>query len=109
MARNPMDPRGTIELTITEKQETIRLVRATMGKGHPTGERIVSYVRDGHKYLALNALRESIEGLTSLIEMDEDGEDDVSEDTPEVVKDEDQSDLDKYKMLFEALKENTDG
>jgi hypothetical protein len=93
-------------LTITEKQEAIRLVRATMGEGHPTGERIVSYVRDGHTNLARNALRESIEGLEALIEMDEDGVDDMSEDTPEETKAEDQSDLDKYKMLLEALGEN---
>lgn len=104
MAGSPLDHRGTIELTITEKQEAIRLVRATMGEGHPTGERIVSYVRDGHKTLALNALRESIEGLESLIEMDGDPITDEM-DSPEM-QDEDKATLDKYKMLFAAIGEH---
>lgn len=99
-----MDHRGTIELKTAEKEEMIRLVRRTMGERHPTGERIVSYVRDGHISLAKNALQESIEGLQALIGMDEEPiMDDMTMDTPQETMDEDRQDLDKYKMLLEAL------
>lgn len=96
--------RGIIELNISDKQEMIRLVRETMGSSHPTGERIVRYVRDGHTTLARTALRESIEGLQTLIGMDEEPiADEMTADTPQETMDEDRKDLDKYKMLLEAL------
>jgi hypothetical protein len=99
-----MDPGGTLELTTPEKAELIRLVRKTMGENHPTGERIVKLVRDGHIALARNALSESIRGLKELIEMDEEPiMDDMTLNTPAETQDEDKSDLDKYKMLLEAL------
>lgn len=102
-----MDNKGIIrliDLSVAEKEEIIRLVRKTMGDSHPTGERIVRYVRDGHTNLARTALRESIEGLQALIGMDEEPvADDMTADTPQETMDEDRQDLDKYKMLLEAL------
>jgi hypothetical protein len=43
-----MDHGGTADLTVSEKSELIRLVRKTMGEGHPTGERLVSLIKHGH-------------------------------------------------------------
>jgi hypothetical protein len=71
-----------------------------MGQGHPTGERIVRYVKDGHNNLAETALRESIEGLVTLIELDEDEDE---REAPDETVDEDKADLDKYRMLLKAI------
>jgi hypothetical protein len=102
-----MDYRGIVELTTTnEKSELIRLVRKTMGEQHPTGERIVGYIKGGHTNLAVRALEESIEGLRALIGMDEEDADEMAIDAPEETKDEDRQDLDKYQMLLDAIKES---
>lgn len=74
-----------------------------MGDGHPTGMRITRYIRDSNDNLAETALRESIEGLETLVEMDADSADAIAQITPEKTKGEDREDLDKYKMLLEAL------
>jgi hypothetical protein len=82
----------------------IRLIRQTMGENHPTGERIVKYIRDGHTNLARNALRESITGQRALIEMDEDEPDSQwSADEHPETREGDREDLDKYEMLLTAL------
>jgi hypothetical protein len=97
-----MDHGGTADLTVSEKSELIRLVRKTMGEGHPTGERLVSLIKHGHIPNARRALEESIEGLEALIEMDKD--EDADEMTADdETKEGDQTDLDKYRMLLEAI------
>lgn len=79
-----------------------------MGERHPTGERVVRYIRDGHTNLAVRALRESVEGLKTLIAMDEDGDDELAQEADEEVMSEDKADLDKYGMLLKAIQEAED-
>jgi hypothetical protein len=91
-------------LTNSDRAELIRLVRRTMGENHPTGKRVVRYLRDGHILLAENALCESIEGLSALIDLDE--EEAEEREAPDETIAEDKADLDKYKMLLSAIVEN---